>query len=242
MLSFFPVPYPDELLYSVVGRYHLRSGNSSPKWTLSNLFGTDSMVLNAGLPSQLSEFGQKVFSSTRIGAEEWIESHTLFSLYVPFMPKERANQLKDMMRSSNGSGIHALVGLSAGSVADKEALCFCPTCYDEDIIRYGEPYWHRIHQALGVFVCSEHRCLLHVITSPKEDRHGLTILPISRDLFESRSCLPSIKTEKTISKLADFSLDISNILKTKEVGCLYSSKGIFSLVLQKEVMLLLPIE
>ncbi|MCY9661295.1 TnsD family Tn7-like transposition protein [Paenibacillus chondroitinus] len=226
MLSFFPVPYPDELLYSVVGRYHLRSGNSSPKWTLNNLFGTDSMVLNAGLPSHLSAFCQKVLCSTRIEVEDWIESHTLFSLYAPFMPKERANQLKGMMKSSNGSGIHALVGLSAGVVAAKEALCFCPICYDEDIIRYGEPYWHRSHQALGVFVCAEHRCLLHVITSPKEDRHGLTILPISRDLFESRPCLPSTTTDKTIAILANFSLDISNVLTTNEVVCLYSSKGL----------------
>ena len=26
MLGYFPTPYPDELLYSVVGRYHIRSG------------------------------------------------------------------------------------------------------------------------------------------------------------------------------------------------------------------------
>jgi hypothetical protein len=30
MLSFFPTPYPDEILYSVFARYHARSGNIKP--------------------------------------------------------------------------------------------------------------------------------------------------------------------------------------------------------------------
>ena len=29
MIPFFPAPYPDELWYSVICRYHIRSGNPS---------------------------------------------------------------------------------------------------------------------------------------------------------------------------------------------------------------------
>jgi hypothetical protein len=34
MLSFFPTPYPDEILYSVFARYHARSGNIKPDETM----------------------------------------------------------------------------------------------------------------------------------------------------------------------------------------------------------------
>ena len=39
MLSFFPTPYPDELWYSVLCRYHLRTGNKKQATTIGELFG-----------------------------------------------------------------------------------------------------------------------------------------------------------------------------------------------------------
>ena len=39
MLQYFPTPYPDELWYSVLGRYHVRSGNPNSATTLRELFG-----------------------------------------------------------------------------------------------------------------------------------------------------------------------------------------------------------
>ena len=37
MISFFPSPYPDELWYSVICRYHVHSGNSCAKHTMRQL-------------------------------------------------------------------------------------------------------------------------------------------------------------------------------------------------------------
>lgn len=37
MITFFPVPYEDEVLYSVLARYHVRSGNTSYKATMQDL-------------------------------------------------------------------------------------------------------------------------------------------------------------------------------------------------------------
>lgn len=39
MLSFFPTPYPDELWYSVIARYHTHSGALSWQATMAALFG-----------------------------------------------------------------------------------------------------------------------------------------------------------------------------------------------------------
>lgn len=43
MLQYFPTPYPDELWYSVLGRYHVRSGNPNSATTLRELFGEESV-------------------------------------------------------------------------------------------------------------------------------------------------------------------------------------------------------
>ena len=39
MISFFPAPYPDELWYSVICRFHVRSGNYCAKHTMQQLYG-----------------------------------------------------------------------------------------------------------------------------------------------------------------------------------------------------------
>ena len=39
MISFFPTPYPDELWYSVICRYHVHSGNYCAKHTMRQLYG-----------------------------------------------------------------------------------------------------------------------------------------------------------------------------------------------------------
>ena len=41
MIPFFPAPYPDELWYSVICRYHIRSGNPSVKYSIRELYGTN---------------------------------------------------------------------------------------------------------------------------------------------------------------------------------------------------------
>lgn len=46
MISFFPTPYPDELWYSVICRYHIHSGNSCAKHTLRQLYGDNSTFNN----------------------------------------------------------------------------------------------------------------------------------------------------------------------------------------------------
>ena len=43
----------------------------------------------------------------------------------------------------------------------KQLLKFCPACFENDISRYGEAYWHRTHQIPGILVCLEHKTLLH---------------------------------------------------------------------------------
>ncbi len=60
MLPFFTNPYPDELLYSAVARYHFYSGNIDCKDTLEELFGSRSVISSVGIGSYFSFFSYSI--------------------------------------------------------------------------------------------------------------------------------------------------------------------------------------
>ncbi|WP_230986962.1 TnsD family Tn7-like transposition protein [Cohnella fermenti] len=219
-----PIPYPDELVYSVIARYHLRTNNESPKWTLREIYGTENVIPTIDLPSHLEELAMRS-ELQGMSADDWLDQHTFFPYYAPFLPQDRTIQLRALMKSSNGSGIHALVGITASTIDRLKQLRFCPSCYDEDIQRYGEPYWHRIHQLPGVFLCPEHQMILHEITEPLADRHGLTMLPISRIMFRSVPIIESLP-DKFIEHLLGIADDNRVLVQSSKPQSLFDMREV----------------
>lgn len=218
-----PLPYPDELLYSVITRYHLRMNNSSPKWTLREVFGTSNVIPTLDLPSHLDNLSQRS-QATRVSSDQWIDDHTLYSYYAPFLPAERRKRLRRMMKSNDGSGIHMMVGITASTIDRNGDLRFCPLCYDEDIMTFGEPYWHRTHQAAGVMVCPIHNLLLHKINHPVSDRHGLTVLPIAKHLFQSEPMLMNLP-DRILIRLQEIAHDAQLLFGSGSALDLYNSRA-----------------
>ncbi|WP_410512445.1 TnsD family Tn7-like transposition protein [Paenibacillus sp. BR2-3] len=217
-----PIPYPDELLYSVVARYHIRSNNSSPKWTLKDVYGTKNVIATIDLPSHIGELSRRNIVKD-ISVDQWIDEHTFYPFYAPFMPRKRALLLRKLMESGDGSGIHALVGITASTFDRDSKLHYCPSCYDEDVQQYGEPFWHRNHQLPGVWICPKHGAILHQITNPVSERYGLTVLPISRRMFRSIPVLENI-SDNTFERLLAIAMDVQALLQMKEERELYNSK------------------
>ncbi|MGO4548018.1 TnsD family Tn7-like transposition protein [Paenibacillus sp. 2TAB23] len=215
-----PLPYPDELLYGVITRYHLRMNNSSPKWTLREVYGTENVIPTLDLPSHLDDVTERS-SQTGMSSDQWIDEHTLYSFYAPFLPIERSKRLKQLMKSKHGSGIHTLVGITASTIDRSGEFKFCPDCYEADIKQFGEPYWHRIHQITGVMVCPFHCVLLHRIIYPVAERHGLTVLPISRYLFKSQQVQKDL-SDKLKLKLFDIALDVQQLISVGKSLDLYN--------------------
>ena len=56
-MIFFPTIYEDELLYSVISRYHVKSGNTSCRQTLEDVFNEKNIVLGIYLPSNINIMG-----------------------------------------------------------------------------------------------------------------------------------------------------------------------------------------
>ncbi len=160
-MNFFPILYPDEMLYSAIARYCIKSGNIRNSHNFEDLFGKTRVAAVFELPTQLNTLISNMPIGTKYTAEYLIENHTLFPVLVAFISKERAGEIKENMKQGDGSISHGKLGTTAFTIEFNRYFKFCPECFKEDIKRFGEPYWHRVHQITGVFVCPIHNIPLH---------------------------------------------------------------------------------
>ena len=159
MLGSFPTPYPDELLYSVVARYHIRSGNKSFRQTHEELFETvelqpDKIVLPNNLNFLISQLPQ----GSQLTVESLIKRNSLYPFFRSFLTPIEIYSFKYLLRSKSSTSIS-----QAAKISEKErnrVLKFCPKCSVEDTRKYGEAYWHRQHQILGMLMCLKHKIFL----------------------------------------------------------------------------------
>lgn len=156
MHSFFPTPYPDELSYSVLARYHLYSGNKSYKQTTFELFDTYNAAAFIDLTGSIKRIVQRLPMESELTAEIIVKNHTLFPFYAHFVPQERAEMVREHMINSGTGGIHSTLGLVASNIKMPIHLRYCPECTSEDIQKHGETYWRRIHQLPGIMACHKH--------------------------------------------------------------------------------------
>ena len=141
MISFFPSPYPDELWYSVICRYHVHSGNYCAKHTLRQLYGDNfcapSLMLCGPIKALLAQLPQGFLS-----ARDVVMQHTFFPYYARFFPTQRKRSTYAYAVNGNPAAVHRM-GISQANGNHCSAMRYCPVCYQEDLQLYGEPYWHR---------------------------------------------------------------------------------------------------
>jgi len=157
MVAFFPTPFVDEVFYSILARHHTASGNISPKATIMDLYGITTVTAVVDLPAHFDALVSNLPVNHRYKADELIKEHTLFPFYSAFLPPQRANLLFESMKGDIGHSVHNRLGIMASSISADKTLKYCSECFDVDRIRWGEPYWHRVHQVPGVYICPIHR-------------------------------------------------------------------------------------
>lgn len=161
MLAYFPVPYNDELLYSIIARYAVHTGQvDNQKAVLRDVFGTTSAVAVPDFPSHLEILRCKASQIWKVTAKYIIKSHTMAPIYLPFLHTLQANRILKSMLSRQGGNIHTRCGISASSVPQPQHFRYCPACITEQLDTLGEFYWKREHHIPGVNVCSKHQCWL----------------------------------------------------------------------------------
>ena len=154
MLSLFPSPYPDEILYSVLCRYHRRRGEPSARRTNIEMWGKI-YGKRLYLPDGIEHIAEQIPLSANFTAERFIADTTIFPLLKPFLTQDKAVCLIKDMKFGN-SNTYNSAGFSHLSMLGQKRLQYCEHCVQEDNEKHGEPYWHRLHQFPGVLACAKH--------------------------------------------------------------------------------------
>ncbi|MDD9267874.1 TnsD family Tn7-like transposition protein [Paenibacillus sp. GCM10023248] len=233
MISCFPTPYDEELLYSILSRYHVYSGNRSEYRSLYELFGSTTTKATIAFQSQLGSLVSKLIPfNCKISGEDLISKHTLFPLFQPFLDESRVNQIKNNMINSSGTGLYSQIGLSQGGIALDYSLRYCTECLREEILTLGEAYWHRIHQVPGVYVCPSHYTVL--MKTETKLLNKFRLISPTADLLEQAST-PLIygMDEKTKLELQELAKDALHLLQQNLMpkGKNYY-KGVYTMLLK----------
>ncbi|WP_225340343.1 TnsD family Tn7-like transposition protein [Lysinibacillus capsici] len=153
MLTFFTDPYPNELLYSAIARYHFYSGNIDFKDTLEEVFSSRTVTSNLEIGTRIYDFVKNIGGNYSV--ELILGNYTIYPYYSPFLTEERQIQIINLS-SGNGNGIYNALGMTAGSICKKDGIYYCSLCAKEDINFWGEPFIHREHQLQGIDYCGYH--------------------------------------------------------------------------------------
>ena len=180
MITFFPDPYTEELLYSVIARYQERVMVINRKTALLDLFGTANALAVINLPSHLGALVSNLPSGNPYSPELLIKRHTLLPYFAPFLERNQLASVMDDMVGERGPAVPGRAGIMASTVKGPATLQLCPHCVEADRAQYGEAFWHRVHQLPGVCFCPHHQetMLLNspVSTHNVRTRHGFVTL------------------------------------------------------------------
>ncbi|MGO9952485.1 MAG: TnsD family Tn7-like transposition protein [Dissulfurispiraceae bacterium] len=155
MLCHLPLPYADELLYSIIARYLIRIGAASSVSTIDHIFG-GLITAQVYLPGSLDVVSERTWPIWQMTATDIADRLTLFPYYSRYLsPKITERALKILLSKGNRSP-HMQLGVIFQRVKVPRFLRFCRACRQSDLSEHGETYWRRIHQLAGVLVCPEH--------------------------------------------------------------------------------------
>lgn len=206
MMPFFPNPYEDELLYSIIARYHRLSGNILMRTSLQDLFGSGNVCSSVILPGKIGYLANQIPYGS-ISAGNLLLKYTLFPYYSAFQSQHIINDVLNWENGKNNSAIFQKLGIWGSVIKQPEYLRYCPQCYLEDIQLYCESYWRKLHQTPGVLVCPKHGCQLmnSTISYCSRDSHDYFSMNIEY-LFPAQ--VPPTLTESDVEKATLISRDL----------------------------------
>ena len=104
MISFFPTPYEDEL-YSIINRYHMRSGNISYSDTIKDLYNNRYIKSILDLPTNNESLLHNI--NRNLGLDLFISKVTLIGYYTAFLGDKEKERIFDMLSNNKAKGVHS---------------------------------------------------------------------------------------------------------------------------------------
>ena len=158
MISYFPTAYPDELLYSQLARYYNKSGYVAYTYVAEELYVSKTVRPDMEFVNAFTSDALRMIARD-MPMEDVVLKHTMFPYYGRFMPLERRQRAFQALVSMQGN-YHNLLPIPTRKGNSVRCLRYCPLCAEQDRQKYGETFWHRTHQMIGMVVCPVHGCYL----------------------------------------------------------------------------------
>jgi len=171
MLTYFPKPYPDEVLYSVLARLWRHLGQPDIRDFMTQLFERPYATPVFDLPGNLDVLVGQIPKRTGLTLDRVIDELTLFPYFAAFEPAPDRERLREQMRSGHIQKLGRRSGMLTFSTGRMVQLKYCPECQKEMLAQYGELYWKREHLLPGVVVCPTHRTSLRMYRNPMRERY-----------------------------------------------------------------------
>jgi hypothetical protein len=159
---FFPAAFPDETLHSVLSRYARLCGGHSRKAAFTGNRAAVSFTQNVAFPCRLDDLVESLPPGTDLSVSKIITRHTVLPYYAPFLTDDQMQHARTSM-AGDGKWLMLKLGVNASRIEGASRVRFCPACLNEDVVRVGAAYWHRVHQLPGVLVCPHHGDSLRMV-------------------------------------------------------------------------------
>lgn len=193
MLYYFPRPFPDELIGSVILRACRHFGVSRKKLATMMAEGRGRSYCSMAMSGHLQTIGQ----AAELEAIDLLWQHTVFPYATAFMSWEETQRLAGTLLATDAESNAALTQCGTqGNLGQR----YCPKCLRDDLRTYGEAYWHRIHNLPFVMLCPLHQIPLKA-TYYQRAHLGLRALPDD----SNAPCLMPLLPRKQVQGIIELS-------------------------------------
>lgn len=232
MIRYFPQIYPDELVYSWFCRFYVHSGYFTHKMVLQELYCNRSDNPSKEFIGNLNPEAREVISKM-YPLDVLTLNHTMYPRYARFIPLEQKK--KALYHVSHEScDVHHLFCVLPRT-GEEQYLQYCPLCAEEDREKFGETYWHRLHQLRNICICPVHKCKLEVTQVSAKSEKDYVFYPAEQivqqktTIFENNEFLMDYAcfVKGVFESSVDFEHDtpISAILYSGMIGTKYLSRS-----------------
>lgn len=158
MINYFPTLYPDELVYSLLSRCYIQSGYLTYTFAAQDFFVKPNTKPNIEF---INKYTPELLDllTKNISMETIVDKHTMFPYYSIFLSQERKVKAFNLLLNMDDD-YYKYINIPKRKTGTIRYLRYCPECASRDRKLYGETYWHRVHQLIGVDICPYHYCKL----------------------------------------------------------------------------------
>jgi hypothetical protein len=149
-LTCFPTPLPDESLYSIFCRYHVRSCNNRDSTTISQLFDQGRSLQTSILSPRSLKYARDWIDTTPgFNRSSLMLDHTAYPFYRTFIQNPNP-------KFSSYAADRFFLSLYTNCCTPSKRLRYCPKCAQAQWENFGTAYWQILPQINGYEICPMH--------------------------------------------------------------------------------------